>query len=383
MVIEDPRLLPTPEAHDLLELTRELADKELAPRADEYEQRGEFPREVIRTLGRAGLLGLPYPSAYGGGDQPYQVYLRVLELLASRWLAVAEAVSVHTLACYPLAAHGTDAQRDELLPALLGGQLLGGYCLSEPAGGSDPAAMTTRAVRDGDGYVVTGTKAWTTHAGVADFYNVFCRTGEAGSRGISCLLADAATAGIVPQARERTMGLRASPVAQIAFDGARVPAGRRLGGEGEGFRIAMRALDTGRLGIAACAVGLAGAALDYAVGYARERRQFGRPVIEFQGVGFLLADAATQIAAARALMLAAARLRDAGLPYRTEAAQAKLFATDMAMQVTTDAVQVLGGYGYVTDHPVERWMREAKVLQIVEGTNQIQRLVISRALARG
>ena len=383
MVIEDPRLLPTPEAYDLLELTRELADKELAPRADEYEQRGEFPREVIRTLGQAGLLGLPYPARYGGGDQPYQVYLRVLELLASRWLAVAETVSVHTLACYPLAAYGTDAQRDELLPELLGGQLLGAYCLSEPAGGSDPAAMTTRAERDGGSYLVTGTKAWTTHAGVADFYNIFCRTGAAGSGGISCLLADADTPGIVPQAREKTMGLRSSPVAQVAFDGARVPAGRRLGAEGEGFRIAMQALNSGRLGIAACAVGLARAALDYAVGYARERSQFGRPVIEFQGVGFLLADAATQIAAARALTLTAARLRDAGLPYATEAAQAKLFATDMAMRVTTDAVQVLGGYGYVTDHPVERWMREAKVLQIVEGTNQIQRLVISRALARG
>jgi hypothetical protein len=383
MAIDDPRLLPTPEAHDLMGLTRELADKELAPRADEFEQRGEFPREVIRTLGRAGLLGLPYPSEHGGGDQPYQVYLPVLELLASRWLAVAEAVSVHTLACYPLAAHGTDAQREALLPAMLGGELLGAYCLSEPAGGSDPGAMTTRATRDGDSYLVTGTKAWTTHAGVADFYNVFCRTGGSGSRGISCLLADADTPGIVPQARERTMGLRSSPVAQVAFDAARVPADRRLGAEGEGFRIAMQALDCGRLGIAACAVGLAQAALDYATGYARERSQFGRPVIEFQGVGFLLADAATQIAAARALTLTAGRLRDCGLPYTIEAAKAKLFATDMAMRVTTDAVQVLGGYGYVADHPVERWMREAKVLQIVEGTNQIQRLVILRALARG
>jgi hypothetical protein len=179
------------------------------------------------------------------------------------------------------------------------------------------------------------------------------------------------------------MGLTASPVAQVAFDGARVPASRLMGAEGEGFAIAMRALDAGRLGMAACAVGLAQAALDYAVGYAREREQFGRPVIEFQGVGFMLADAATQIAAARALTLAAARRRDAGFPYSTESAKAKLFATDMAMRVTTDAVQVLGGYGYVADHPVERWMREAKVLQIVEGTNQIQRLVISRALARG
>lgn len=376
------RLLPTPEARELLALTEELADKELAPRADEHERRGEFPRDVLRTLGRAGLLGLPYPAEYGGGDQPYEVYLQVLEVLAYRWLTIAEAVGVHTLACYPLAKHGTQAQREALLPAMLAGDLLGAYCLSEPAGGSDPAAMTTRAVPDGDGYVVNGTKAWTTHAGVADVYNIFCRTSGNGPRGISCLLADAGTPGLAPQARERTMGLHASPVAQIVFDDVRVPADRLLGSEGDGFRIAMKALDAGRLGIAACAVGLAQAALDYATAYARERVQFRQPIIEFQGLGFMLADAATQIAAARALMLHAARLRDAGHPYTTEAAKAKLFATDMAMKVTTDAVQVLGGYGYVADHPVERWMREAKVLQIVEGTNQIQRLVIARALAR-
>lgn len=375
-------MLPTPEARDLLALATELADKELAPRADEYEQRGEFPREVLRTLGRAGLLGLPYPAAHGGGEQPYEVYLQVLEVLAARWLTVAEAVSVHTLACYPLASHGDRALRDTLLPAMLSGELFGAYCLSEPAGGSDPAVMTTRAIRDGDAYEVNGTKAWTTHAGVADFYNIFCRTGGAGARGISCLLADADTSGIVPQARERTMGLHASPVAQVVFDGARVGADRLLGAEGDGFPMAMKALDSGRLGIAACAVGLAQAALDYAVAYAGERVQFGRPISEFQGVAFLLADAATQIAAARAQTLNAARLRDAGHPYTSEAAKAKLFATDMAMKVTTDAVQVLGGYGYVADHPVERWMREAKVLQIVEGTNQIQRLVIARGLTR-
>ncbi len=201
--------------------------------------------------------------------------------------------------------------------------------------------------------------------------------------GISCLLADAATPGINPQPREKTMGLRASPVAQIAFDGARIPADRLIGDEGIGFRIAMTALDSGRLGIAACAVGLAQAATDYAVSYARERDQFGQPIVDFQGVGFMLADMATQVSAARSLVLHAARLRDAGRQYNIEAAKAKLFATDMAMRVTTDAVQVLGGYGYVADHPVERYMREAKVLQIVEGTNQIQRLVISRSLAKG
>ncbi|HEY1486659.1 MAG TPA: acyl-CoA dehydrogenase family protein [Micromonosporaceae bacterium] len=376
------RILPNDDAAALLELTTDLADRELAPRVDDFEARGEFPREVIRTLGRSGLLGLPYDEAYGGAHQPYEVYLQVLEVLASRWLAVAEAVSVHTLACYPTAAFGSDEQREEYLADMLGGDLLGAYCLSEPQGGSDAAALTTKAVRDGDDYVVTGTKAWITHAGVATFYNVFARTGGPGAAGISCLLADASTPGINPLARERTMGLRASPIAQIAFDGARVPAERLLGGEGIGFRIAMQALDSGRLGIAACAVGLAQAALDYAITYAGEREQFGSPIASFQGIGFMLADMATQISAARALMLAAARLRDAGRPYSIEAAKAKLFATDTAMRVTTDAVQILGGYGYVADHPVERYMREAKVLQIVEGTNQIQRLVIARSLGK-
>ncbi len=377
------RILPTPEAYDLIELVREIGDRELSPVAAEYEARQQFPRDLIRTLGRAGLFGLPYDEEYGGGGQPYEVYLQVLEEIAARWLVPAEAISVHTLSCYPVAAHGTDAQRKRLLPDMLGGELLGAYCLSEPEGGSDPGSMTTRAVRDGDSYVVTGTKAWITHAHHADYYNVFCRTGGPGPKGISCLLADAGTPGILPQAPERTMALRASPVAQIAFDGARVPADRLVGEEGAGFRIAMQALDSGRLGIAACAVGLAQAALDYAVGYAREREQFGRPVISFQGLGFMLADMATAVSVARAQTLYAARLKDAGRPYSLEAAKAKLFATDTAMKVTTDAVQVLGGYGYVADHPVERWMREAKVLQIVEGTNQIQRVVIARGLETG
>ncbi|WBB82293.1 acyl-CoA dehydrogenase family protein [Micromonospora sp. WMMD882] len=376
------RILPTDEARDLLDLATELADREFAPRAAEYEERGEFPREPLRVLGRAGLLGLPYPEEQGGAGQPYEVYLQVLEILASRWLAVAEAVSVHTLACYPVSRYGDEKLRGRL-PEMLGGELLGAYCLSEPQGGSDAAALTTRATREGDGYVVSGTKAWITHAHTADFYNVFCRTGGPGAKGISCLLVDAGTPGVVPQAAEKMMGLRSSPVAQIAFDDVRVPAERLVGEEGSGFGIAMSALDSGRLGIAACAVGLAQGALDHAVSYARGRRQFSQPIIDFQGLGFTLADLATQVSAARALTLAAARLRDAGRPYSIEAAKAKLFATDVAMRVTTDAVQVLGGSGYVADYPVERYMREAKVLQIVEGTNQIQRLVISRALAKG
>jgi alkylation response protein AidB-like acyl-CoA dehydrogenase len=378
VVIE--RLLPSEEAGELLGLVREIADGELAPRVDDFEERGEFPREVFRLLGRAGLLGLPYPVEYGGGGQPYEVYLQVLEEIAGRWLVIAEGMSVHTLACYPTAAFGTAEQRAKHLPDLIGGDLLGAYCLSEPQSGSDAASLRTRAVRHGDRFVLDGTKAFITHGGRADFYTVFCRTGGPGARGVSCLLVDASTAGVLPQPPERTMGMRSSTVASIVFDQASVSADRLLGDEGQGFRIAMSALDGGRLGIAACAVGLAQAALDYAVGYAAQREQFGRPVVEFQGLGFLLADMATQVAAARALYLSAARLRDAGRPIGPEAAKAKLFATDTAMRVTTDAVQVLGGAGYVCDHPVERYLREAKVLQIFEGTNQIQRVVIARSL---
>ncbi|RZU54337.1 alkylation response protein AidB-like acyl-CoA dehydrogenase [Krasilnikovia cinnamomea] len=376
------RILPTDEAYELIGLAQEIADGELAPRVDDFEARGEFPREVLRTVGRAGLLGLPYPEADGGAGQPYEVYLQVLEVLAGRWTAIAEAVSVHTLSCFPVAAHGSEGQR-KMLPDMLGGDLLGAYCLSEPQGGSDAANLATRAERDGDDWVLTGTKAWITHGGQADFYNIFCRTGGPGASGISCVLADRDTPGLLPQKPEKTMGLRSSPPAQIVLEGARVPGDRLVGTENGGFRIAMEALDAGRLGIAACSVGLAQAAVDYAASYAREREQFGRPIAEFQGLSFMLADMATQVSAARALMLAAARLKDAGRPFSVEAAKAKLFATDVAMRVTTDAVQVLGGYGFVADHPVERWFREAKVMQIVEGTNQIQRLVIGRSLTRG
>ncbi|AGZ42642.1 acyl-CoA dehydrogenase family protein [Actinoplanes friuliensis] len=375
------RILPTEEAYELLGLTREIADGELAPRVARFEEQGEFPREVLRTIGRSGLMGLPYPETDGGAGQPYEVYLQVLEILAGSWLAIAEAVSVHTLSCFPVYAFGNERQRKSL-PDMLGGDLLGAYCLSEPQGGSDAASLTTRAEKDGCDWVVTGTKAWITHGGHADFYNVFCRTGGPGPTGISCVIADADTPGLLPQIPERTMGLRSSPPAQIVFDGARIPAERLVGDEGAGFRIAMQALDAGRLGIAACAVGLAQAAVDYATAYAKERQQFGKAIGEFQGIGFMLADMATQVSAARALTLAAARLKDAGRPFSIEAAKAKLFATDAAMRVTTDAIQVLGGAGYVSDHPVERWFREAKVLQIVEGTNQIQRLVIARSLTR-
>ncbi|GAB3442787.1 acyl-CoA dehydrogenase [Streptomonospora sediminis] len=378
------RNLPTPEAADLLDLVRGIADKELAPRAARDEEQGAFPRDAFDLLGRAGLLGLPYPAEHGGGEQPYEVYLQVVEELATRWLAVGLGLSVHTLACFPVASCGSAAQRRALLPDMLSGERLGAYCLSEAQSGSDAAAMATRARPGAGGYVIEGAKSWITHGGVADFYTVFARTGEPGSgdSGISCFHVPAATPGVQADPPERKMGMAASPTAVVRFEEAAAGAEHRIGDEGEGFAIAMAALDSGRLGIAACAVGVAQAALDTAVEHSRHRHQFGRAIGDFQGISFMLADMATGIAAARELYLAAARRRDTGRPFSTQAAMAKLFATDTAMRVTTDAVQVLGGSGYTRDLPAERLMREAKVLQIVEGTNQIQRLVIGRDLAR-
>ncbi|WP_405917637.1 acyl-CoA dehydrogenase family protein [Streptomyces sp. NBC_00728] len=371
---------PTDEVRDLIALVRDIARREIAPKAAEEEDAGRFPREVFGLLSASGLLGLPYDSVLGGGGQPYEVYLQVLEELAMARLTVGLGVSVHTLACHALAHYGTEAQRAEYLPAMLGGGLLGAYCLSEPSSGSDAASLRTRAVRQGDDWVITGTKAWTTHAGVADFCTVFARTGGEGSHGITAFLVPGDAEGLSAAPPERKMGLKGSPTAQVHFDGVRVADGRRLGEEGQGFAIALSALDSGRLGIAACATGLARAALDEAVAHATARRQFGRPVADFQGLRFLIADMATRVEAGRALCLAAARLRDAGRPFSKQAAMAKLLCTDGAMAVTTDAVQVLGGYGYTADFPAERYLREAKALQIVEGTNQIQRMVIARHL---
>ena len=374
------RLLPTAEARDLLALVRDIADKELAPRVEEHERTETYPDGLFGTLGAAGLLGLPYPEEWGGGGQPYEVYLQVLEELASRWAAVAVAVSVQALACHPVAAFGSPEQQARWLPPLLEGRLLAGYSLSEPQAGSDAAALACKAEKTAGGYRITGTKAWITHGGRADFYALFARTGE-GSRGISCFLAPGRVDGLSFARPEDKMGLHAIPTATANWDGAVLEADRLLGAEGQGLQIAFSALDAGRLGIAAVATGLAQSALDVAVAYARERTAFGRRIIDHQGLGFLLADMAAAVDSARATYLDAARRRDAGRDYGRQASVAKLVATDAAMKVTTDAVQVLGGYGYSREFPVERFMREAKVMQIFEGTNQIQRLVIARSLA--
>ena len=376
------RTYTSPDAPALIDLTRELARDVLAPNVDAAESGGVFPRDVFRTLGDAGLMSLPYDSTFGGGDLPFHDYLQVLEELATVWGSVALGVSVHALACFPLATFGTDEQKRAWLPNMLGGQTLGAYCLSEVDAGSDAAALRTAATAKGDDYELKGTKAWISHGGEADFYAVMARTSDDGGRGISCFLIEADAKGINVATPERKLGFTASTTAQVSFDNVQVERARRIGDEGQGFAIAMAALDSGRLGMAACAVGIAEAALSLGIDYAKERRQFGRAIADFQGLSFLLADMATATASARALYLSAARRKDAGLPFATAASMAKLHATDAAMQVTTDAIQVLGGAGYVKDFPAERYFREAKALQIVEGTNQIQRMVIGRALTR-
>jgi alkylation response protein AidB-like acyl-CoA dehydrogenase len=376
------RTLPSTEAEDIVALARQVADAELRPRAARAEADEAFPRDVFRHLGELGFLGMPYPEELGGGGQPYEVYLQVLEELAGAWASVGVGVSVHIMSCYPLATWGTSDQQERWLPDMLGGALLGGYCLSEAAAGSDPAAMRARADRTAAGYRLRGSKAWVTHGGEADFYTVFARTSDDRSRGVSCFLAAGDAPGLSAQPPEHKMGLTGSTTATVDLDDVVLDHERLVGGEGRGLPIALRALDSGRLGIAAVAVGVAQAALDHAVAYAKERETFGKPIIEHQGLGFLLADMAAAVDTARAVTLEAARRRDRDLPFARQASIAKLVATDAAMKVTTDAVQVLGGYGYTKEFPVERLMREAKVMQIFEGTNQIQRMVIARHLGR-
>jgi alkylation response protein AidB-like acyl-CoA dehydrogenase len=376
------RDLPTDDAADLIALVRELADRELAPVAAEHERAERFPREAFRVLGRAGLLGLPFAEDVGGGAQPYEVYLQVVEELAMRWASVALGVSVHTLTCFPVDRFGSPQQREELLPAMVGGELLGAYCLSEAHAGSDPAAMRARARLEADGsWTASGAKAWVTHGGHADYYTTFLRTGE-GSSGVTCFHLESGLEGLSASTPEEKMGLTASTTATINLDDVRVPDARRVGEQGQGLPIALAALDAGRLGVSAVAVGLAQSALDVALRYATQREAFGKPIVEHQGLAFLLADMAAAVESARATYLHAARLKDCGRPYSRQASVAKLVSTDAAMRVTTDAVQVLGGAGYTRDHPAERYMREAKVMQIFEGTNQIQRLVISRHLVK-
>jgi alkylation response protein AidB-like acyl-CoA dehydrogenase len=376
------RLLPNEESVELLALAREIATKELAPKVAAAEEAAEFPGWAYDLLGKAGLLSLPFEEEYGGGGQPYEVYLQVVEEIAAAWPSVGVGTSVHALTATVVAANGSGELRDAWLPRMLSGDWLGAYCLSEPQAGSDVSGISTSARRDGDDYVVKGVKQWISNGSCADYYILFARTSEDPKRGLSAFVVPDGLEGMSFGAPERKMGLHCDVTTQVLFDGARIPADQLIGEEGAGMRVALSALDAGRLGIAAVATGIAQSALAHAVAYAREREQFGRPIGEFQGLQFLLADMAADVERARASYLHAARLKDAGRPFSRQASIAKLTATDAAMRVTTDAVQVFGGNGYTREYPVERLMRDAKVTQICEGTNQIQRMVIGRDLLR-
>ena len=366
---------------ELVGLARQWVDERAAPSAASYEEKKEFPRDLFRELGEMGFGGIPYDEGLGGGGQSYLLYLCVLEEVARGFLSLGVGLSVHHLCSFGVHQFGSEDLKRRYLPRLFSGEWLGAYALSEASSGSDAASLRTRAARDGGAYVLDGAKRFISHAGEAEAYLVMARTGGEGPDGISAFVVEKGWDGFEFGRLEDKMGWQASPMRELLFEGCRVPAENRVGEEGIGFRVALAALDGGRLGIAACSVGLAQAALDAAVAFTREREQFGRAVIENQGVQFMLADMATGVEASRRLYREAARARDGGTPFTVGASMAKLFASDTAMRVTTDAVQLHGGYGYMQEYPAERYMREAKAMQIVEGTNQVQRMIIGRSLA--
>jgi alkylation response protein AidB-like acyl-CoA dehydrogenase len=371
----------TEDQREIVTLVRGFVRDRVVPSIDGYEERKEFPRELFRSLGEMGLCGIPYEERYGGAGQPFLTYLAVLEEVATGSLSLAVGLSVHHLAAFGPHAYGSDDLKERYLPRLFSGEWLGAYALSEASSGSDAASLRARAERTESGYRLTGTKRFISHGGEAEYYLVMARTGDDSPGGISAFVMEKGWPGFDFGKLEEKMGWHASPMRELVFERCDVPAENLVGEEGQGFTVALAALDSGRLGMAACSVGLAQAALDAAVAFAREREQFGRPVIENQGLQFLLADAATGTEAARRLYRAAATARDEGRGDSVACSMAKLFASDVAMRVTTDAVQAHGGYGYMQEYPVERYMREAKALQIVEGTNQVQRMIIGRHLA--
>lgn len=366
--------------NEIRALARKFAQEVIAPKIQEDEEQERFRPEWIAELGELGLTGVPVAEVWGGAGLGYSEYILVIEELARVSSGYAISVAVTGLPQVILSAFGNEAQKKKFIPPLAQGKAIGAFSLSESFSGSDAASLKTTARKEGDHYILNGTKLWCTQGDSAQTLMVMARTGGEGPKGISTFILEKGMPGFTLGKREKKMGCHVSHTMELVLDQVRVPAQNLVGNEGDGFKVAMSALDSGRITIAACAVGVAQSALEVAVNYAKEREQFGKPIFQFQGVAFMLADMATQIEASRLLVKQAAALKDAGEPYSQQAAMAKLFATDTAMKVTTDAVQVLGGAGYTSEFAVERYMREAKVLQIVEGTNQVQRVVISRGL---
>ncbi|EOQ02227.1 acyl-CoA dehydrogenase AcdA [Bacillus cereus] len=373
------------EEHEMIrKMVRDFAKNEVAPTAAERDEEERFDRELFDQMAELGLTGIPWPEEYGGIGSDYLAYVIAIEELSRVCASTGVTLSAHTsLAGWPIFKFGTEEQKQKFLRPMAEGKKIGAYGLTEPGSGSDAGGMKTIAKRDGDHYILNGSKIFITNGGIADIYVVFVLTDpESKQRGTSAFIVESDTPGFSVGKKESKLGIRSSPTTEIMFEDCRIPVENLLGGEGQGFKVAMQTLDGGRNGIAAQAVGIAQGALDASVEYARERHQFGKPIAAQQGIGFKLADMATDVEAARLLTYQAAWLESEGLPYGKESAMSKVFAGDAAMKVTTEAVQVFGGYGYTKDYPVERYMRDAKITQIYEGTQEIQRLVISRMLTK-
>ncbi len=372
----------SPQHEEIRRTVREFAERRIAPVADDLEREAQFPMEIIREAASLGFLGVPFPEEIGGTGLDSLAYAITVEELSRISGSVGIIVSAHTsLGCNPVWLAGTDAQKERFLRPMASGEVIGAYGLTEPGAGSDSRGTQTRAHRDGDEWVIDGSKRFITNAGVAGTYIITAVTDrEEDSGKISAFIVEADTPGFSIGRMEEKMGLHASNTGELIFSGCRIPAENLLGAEGEGDKLFLKTLDGGRIGIAAMALGLAQAAYEAASAYAKERRQFGRAIGEFQGVAFMIADMATRIDAARLMTYRAAWLKDCGKPYTTEAAMAKLYASEVARDVTNDAIQVHGGYGYITEYKVERYLRDAKLTEIGEGTSQIQRLVIARNL---
>jgi len=374
----------TPENEGIRKMVREFTEKKLAPTIVERDEKELFDRGIFDEMGKLGLMGLPFPEKYGGGDMDFIAYAIAVEEISRVDASTSIGMSVHTSLCsWPIFKYGTEEQKQKYLVPLAQGIKVGAFGLTEPNAGTDVGNASTTAVRDGDFYILNGTKIFNTNGGEAEVELIFTKTNkEAGLKGMSALIVEKGSPGLSFGKREIKMGIRASVQREVIIVNARTPAENLLGKEGDGFKIAMTALDGGRIGIAAQAVGIAQGALDAAIKYAKERIQFGKPIASQQAISFMLVNMATKIEAARLLTLKAAYNKSNNLPYAKEAAMAKLFASDTAMSVTTDAVQVFGGYGYSREYPVERLMRDAKITQIYEGTSEAMRMVIAGSILR-
>lgn len=374
----------TDEQEMLRKMVRDFAENEVEPSAAERDEQERFDREIFDKMAGLGLTGIPWPETYGGIGADYMSYVIAVEELSRVCASTGVTLSAHvSLASWPIYKYGDEEQKKTFLYRLASGEALGAYALSEPGAGSDVVSMSMTAKEEGDHYVLNGNKVWITNGGVADIYIIFAKTdADKRHKGITAFIVEKGTEGFTFGKKEKKLGIRSSPTTELIFENCRIPKENRLGAEGEGFKIAMTTLDGGRNGIAAQAVGIAQGALDAATAYAKEREQFGKPIAMNQGISFKLADMATEVEAARLLTYQAAWLESQGLPYGKASAMSKLFAGDAAMRITVEAVQIFGGYGYTKDYPVERYMRDAKITQIYEGTNEIQRLVIGRMLTK-